>query len=101
ARPDPKRRRAPARADDPRKDQGVGGRLGAAQDFPFGRAAPQLVGKRLSLGCELKADRIDAIAFAGRWRTVRKHVALVSAAAGADELGPDHPVAAALDILQV
>src|SRR5206468_2278904 len=35
----------------------------------------------------------DAIALAGRRRAVVEHMTLVSAATGADELGPDHAVA--------
>ena len=52
-------------------------------------------------GSEREADRIDAIALAGRRRAVGEDVALVRAAAGADDLGADHAVAGVADGLEV
>ena len=60
-------------------------------------AAAELVGQRLARGREIEADRIDAIALAGRRRAVGEDMALVRAAAGADDLVADHAVAAVAD----
>src|SRR6478672_9301992 len=63
----------------------------------FGRAAAELVGERFASRREGQADRVDAVTLAGRRRAVGEDVALVRAAAGADDLGPDHAVAGVAD----
>src|SRR5205085_3811082 len=69
--------------------------------LPLGRAPAELIGQRLALRRELEADRIDAIALAGRRRPVGEHMALVGAAASTHDLDPDHAVTGVADGLQM
>src|SRR5438477_1507923 len=69
--------------------------------FPFGSAAAELVGQPLARRREVETDRVDAKALAGRRRAVGEDMALVTAAAGADDLGSDHTVAGVADRLQM
>jgi len=55
-------------------------------------APAERVGQRAALRHELERDGVDAVAQAGRGRTVGEDVTLMAAAAGADGLGPGHAV---------
>jgi hypothetical protein len=54
---------------------------------------PISIGYLLFTYVELKSDRVDAIALAGRLRAVVEDVAQVGVAAAADHFDPTHPVA--------
>src|SRR5205807_2321422 len=64
-------------------------------------APPQPVGQRRGLRGEGEAHRIDAIALPRRRRPVVEDMALVRAAARADDLGPHHAVARVVDGAEV
>ena len=63
--------------------------------------ASQLVGQRLVGGGESQRHAVDAVTLAGRGRAVGEDVALVPAAARADDLVADHAVAGVADRGQV
>ena len=65
---------------------GPGGAASSAKRLTFGSTPPELVGQRLAIDGEFERARVDAIALAGRRRAVGEDVALVRAAAGADDL---------------
>src|SRR6185369_7093877 len=66
------------------------------------RGAPaELVGQRFAQRREVEAHRIDAVALAGRRRPVREDMALVRAAAGADDFRSDHAVAGVANVFQM
>src|SRR5215213_3615835 len=73
----------------------------SGRGLPFRRSPAQLVGQRLAGRSEIEADRIDAVALAGERRPVGKDMALVPAAARADDLGAGHAVARVADIFQM
>src|SRR5690349_9677804 len=73
----------------------------SAQRLSFGSAPAKLVGQRFAIGRKGKADRVDAVALAGRRRSVGKDVALVRPATRTDNLRPDHAVAGVGDIFEV
>src|SRR5512145_933129 len=77
------------------------GGLSPRPRLSFRLAAGELVGEQLALWRELQRHRVDAIALAARRRPVGEDVALVSAAAGADDLGADHAVAGVADGAEV
>src|SRR6185369_2452247 len=64
-------------------------------------AAAELVGQRFALRREIQAHGIDAVALTRRRRPVGEYVALVRSAAGADDFGADHAVAAVANVFQV
>ena len=72
----------------------------ASQASPSGAPRPSLSGSGSPLGVNSRLHRIDAIALAGRRRAVGEDVALMRAAAGADDLGADHAVAGIADVLR-
>src|SRR6476619_1969345 len=70
-------------------------------ELTFGCAAAELVRERLVGRRERQADGVDAVALAGRRRSIGKDVALVRAAAGADYLCPDHAIAGVANIFEM
>src|SRR5262245_46628365 len=73
----------------------------AFPNFPFGRSPFQLVRQLLPICRERQRHRVDAIAIARRRRAVREDMALVRAAAGANDLGPHHAIAGIANLSQI
>src|SRR5688572_24138162 len=65
----------------------------AGPGLAFRPSSSQLVRQFSSSRRELERTRIDAVALARGWRTVREHMSLMRAAARADNLDPHHSIA--------
>ena len=71
------------------------------QGSPSGAPRPSLSGSGSPSRRELQRHRVDAVAQAGGRRAVGEDVALVAAAAGAEDLGAHHAVAGVALFTQV